>query len=99
MVLGPLREGGVDSGAGLPGAPARGDESLHQQRLGRDDAGSGGEGGRRFDGVDTLGEASGIAHVRRTDKGCERVARRARGTALRGGQRLRKAQTRAVSCS
>ena len=44
MALGALRDGGVEIGDGLQGDPELGDEGLHQERMGRDDAVIGGEG-------------------------------------------------------
>jgi len=65
------RAGGVAISEGLQGGMARGAEGLHQERMGRADTVIGGEGGGRFDGLDTLGDALGIAHVMRTAAGCE----------------------------
>src|SRR5262245_56719384 len=54
MALRALRDGGVEIGDGLQGDSELGDEGLHQEYSGRDDAFIGGEGCRRFDGLDTL---------------------------------------------
>jgi hypothetical protein len=69
------RAGGVASGAGLPGAPERGDAGLHQQRMGGEDAGIGGAGYGRCDGLETRCDDSGVAPVRLAAEG------RAGGTA------------------
>jgi hypothetical protein len=58
-------------GTGLQGDPELGHERLHQERMRRNDAFIGGEGCRRFDSLDTLGADRGIAHVMRTEEGCE----------------------------
>src|SRR2546428_4673728 len=68
MVLRALRDGGIEIGDGLQGGPELGNEGLHQERIGRDDAFIGSEGCGRFDGLDTLGDDIGIAHVMRTEK-------------------------------
>ena len=81
MALRVLRDGSVAISAGLQGDPELGDAGLHQERMGHDDAGIGGQGWRRFDGLETWGEASGIAPVRLTAEGFES------GTA-REGRRL-----------
>ena len=65
MALRTLRDGGVEIGDGLQGDPELGDEGLHQERIGRDDAFIGREGDGRVDGLDTLGDDIGIAHVMR----------------------------------
>ena len=71
MALRTLRDGGVDIGEGLQGDPERGDEGLHQERMGRDDACIGREGDGRCDVLDTLCHDLGVAHVRRTEEGFE----------------------------
>jgi hypothetical protein len=45
MALRALRDGGVEIGEGLQGDPELGDEGLNQERIGRNDACIGGEGG------------------------------------------------------
>jgi hypothetical protein len=69
MALRRRRDGGVARGAGLHGDAELGDAGLHQERIGRHDACLGGEGGRRLDGVETLCDDLGIAHVMRTEAG------------------------------
>ena len=71
MALRALRDGGVEIGDGLQGDPELGDEGLHQERLGCDDAVIGGEGCGRFDGLDTLGDDIGVAHVMLAEEGRE----------------------------
>ena len=71
MGLRARRDGGVASGDGLPGDTALGHKGLHQERLGHDDAVSGRERWGGFDGLETLGDASSIAYVRRPEEGCE----------------------------
>jgi len=71
LALRVLRDSGVKLSDGLSGDPELGDEGLHQERIGRDATVIGGKGWRRLDGLDTLGNDSGIAHVMRTEAGCE----------------------------
>lgn len=71
MALRVLRDGGVAISEGLQGDTELGDEGLHQERIGRDDAFIGGKGCRRLDGLDTLCDDLGIAHVMRTEEGVE----------------------------
>ena len=71
MALSALRDDGVASGEGRHGDTELGDEGLHQERMGRDDACIGGEGGGRCEGLDTRCDAIGRAHVRRTEAGVE----------------------------
>jgi hypothetical protein len=71
MALRALRAGGVEIGDGLQGDPALGDEGLHQERMGRDDACIGREGDGRCDGLDTLCNDLGVAHVMLTEEGFE----------------------------
>ena len=71
MALRALCDGEVKSGESLQGDPELGDEGLHQECIGRDDAFSSGEGCGRCDGLDTLGDAISIAHVMRTEEGFE----------------------------
>jgi hypothetical protein len=63
--------GSVELGDGLQGDTELGNKGLHQERIGRDDTFIGGEGDGRFDGLDTLGDDLGIAHMRLTKEGCE----------------------------
>src|SRR5262249_41288052 len=71
MALRALRDGGVELGNGLQGDPELSDEGLHQERIGRNDAFISGKGCRRLDGLDTLGDDLGIAHVMLTEEGVE----------------------------
>jgi hypothetical protein len=48
-----------------------GDEGLPQERMGRHDAFISGEGCRRRDGLETLCDDLGVAHVMRTEEGFE----------------------------
>ena len=70
MALRALRDGAVEISDGLQGGTELGDEGLHQERMGRDDTVIGGEGCGCFDGLDTLCDDIGIAHVMRTEEGC-----------------------------
>ena len=98
MALSALRDGGVAIGDGPHGDPELGDEGLHQERMGGNDAFISGEGGRRLDGLDTLCDDIGIAHVMRTEEGFE-GGTAGSCTALRVGQRRRKSPKIAVSFS
>src|SRR5215471_1981331 len=69
MALCILRDGSVEVGNRLQGDAELGDEGLHQERMGRDNPVISGEGCRRLDGLDTLGNDIGIAHVMRTEEG------------------------------
>jgi hypothetical protein len=69
--LGTLRDGGSKIGEGRQGDPAVGDKGLHPEGIGGNNACIGGEGCGRFDGLDTLGEDRGRAHVMRTAEGFE----------------------------
>ena len=71
MALRALRDGGVKIGEGLQGAPELGHEGLNQERMGRHDACIGGEGGSRLASLETRCDDLGIAHVMRTEEGCE----------------------------
>jgi hypothetical protein len=62
-----LRAGAVAISEGRPGGTERGDEGRHPERSGRDATGIGGEGCGGCAGLDTLGDALGLAHVRRTE--------------------------------
>src|SRR5215475_14545693 len=71
MALSALCDSSVEIGDGLQGDPELGDEGLYQERIGRDDAFIGGERGGRFDGLDTLCNDIGIAHVMIPEEGFE----------------------------
>src|SRR5262245_41201130 len=71
MALRALRDGGGESGDRLQGSTELGDEGLYQERIGRDDTVIGGKGCGCFDGLDTLCDDIGIAHVMRTEEGFE----------------------------
>ena len=66
-----MRDGSVEVDNRLQGDAELGDEGLDQERMGRDNTVIGGERDGRFDGLDTLGDDSGIAHVMRTEEGSE----------------------------
>ena len=63
MVLGALRDGGVEVGNGLQGDTELGNEGLHQKDIGGDDAVIGGQRSRTLDGLDAGGDHVGRAHV------------------------------------
>jgi hypothetical protein len=69
MALRALRDGAVDISEGLQGGTALGDEGLHPERMGRDDPVIGGEGCGCLDGLETLGDDIGIAHMMRMEEG------------------------------
>ena len=84
MVLGALRDGVVEVGNGLQGDAELGDEGLHQEGIGGDDAVIGGQRHGALDGLDAGGDDVG----RRTwwaRKKPSRVVRRASCAALRVG--------------
>src|SRR5215510_8125991 len=61
----------VEIGAGRQGDPELGDEGLPHERRGCDDACIGGERGGRCDGLETLCNDLGIAHVMSPEEGFE----------------------------
>src|SRR4030095_15376005 len=71
MALCALRDGGVKIGDGLQGDPELSDEGLYQERMGCDDTVIGGEGYGRFDGLETLGDDLGVAHMMLAEEGLE----------------------------
>jgi len=71
MALRILRDGSVEVGNSLQGDAELCDESLDQESIGRDNPVIGGGRDGRFDGLDTLGDDIGIAHVMRTEEGFE----------------------------
>jgi len=71
MALGALRHGPVASRDGLHGDPEWGDQALHQERMGCDDACISGARGGCLGGVETLGDALGIVHVMLAEAGVE----------------------------
>jgi hypothetical protein len=99
MALGPLCEGGVESGDRLPGDTKLGNKGLPQEGMGRDAPLIRGQGEGGSDGLDTARDALWRAHVMVPEKAFEGVERRARCTAFRGGQRLQQSQKIGVSLS
>ena len=63
MVLGALRDGVVEVGNGRHGDTELGDEGLHQEHIGGDDAVIGGQRARTLDGLEAGGDHGGRAHV------------------------------------
>jgi hypothetical protein len=63
MVLGALRNGGVEVGHGLQRDTELGDEGLHQEDMGADDAVIGRQRASAFDGLEAGGDDVGSAHV------------------------------------
>ena len=61
--MGALRDGGVEVGDGLQGDAELGDEGLHQEGIGGDDALIGGQRRGALDGLDALVDDVGRAHV------------------------------------
>ena len=80
-------------GDGLQGDAELGDKGLDQEGMGRDDALIGGQGGGGFDGVDTLGDDVGRAHMMVAEEGFEGGAagelRRFEGRPAAAGSRRR----------
>jgi hypothetical protein len=99
MALGAWGDSGVKSRAGVPGDTELAEEGLDEQGLGSAAALSGGPG--RVAALRARIRVS-MTSVERTGGSRQQVSqgeRRARGAALRGGQRLRKSQKTRVSCS
>jgi hypothetical protein len=80
MVLGALRKGGVEVGNGLQRDTALGDEGWHQEHMGGDDTGIGGECHGTLDGLEAGSDDVGSAHVMRPEEPFQgRAAREGRG--------------------
>ena len=76
MGLGALRDGGVEVGNGLQGDAELGDEGLHQEGIGGDDAVIGGQRYGALDGLDAGGDDVGRAHVVGTEEALQGGAAR-----------------------
>jgi hypothetical protein len=68
MVLGALCDGFVEVGNGLQGDPELGDEGVHEEDIGGDDAFIGGQRSGALDGLDAGGDDVGRAHVVGTEE-------------------------------
>jgi hypothetical protein len=79
MALGVWRNGVVEGVDGLPGDAELADKSLSQEDSGGDDALIRGQWGGALDGLDALGDAVGIAHMRDTAEALEGGVARQRG--------------------
>ena len=98
MVLSALCDGLVEVGNGLQGDPELGDEGVHEEDIGGDDAVIGGQRSGALDGLDAGGDKVGRAHVVGTEEAFQ-SGTAASCAALRVGQRLRKSPKIAVSFS